>query len=305
MLVRSLLKDGANITVYDNLLFGDKSNLLEIEDQIELVRGDILSGRLFDVMKRQKIEYVFHLAAEPFIPHSYENPEKFFEVNVRGTINVLSACKTMDVARVVHISSSEVYGTAQQVPIDENHPTLPLSTYAVSKLAGDRVAYVFSYEHKVPTIIVRPFNAYGPRETQPYVIPEIISQLSKSNRLSLGNIKAKRDFTYVEDTAIGFIAAMLSDLLPGEVVNIGSNITYSIEEIAKKLGKLMGHNDVDITIDKSRLRPLDVNLLQCDYRRINEKTGWKPTVDIQEGLKRTTSWYLENGKEWGWEGYYP
>lgn len=300
-LVRELLKKGANVIVYDNFLYGDRTNLMEIEDHIQAINGDILSWKIYYAIKNYKVKYVFHLAAEPYIPHCYDNPEKFFDVNVKGTMNVLMACKTLDVERIIHFSSSEVYGTAQYIPMDEKHPTLPLSTYAVSKLAADRICFVFHHEHNIPVIILRPFNSYGPRETQPYVIPEIISQLARGNVVKLGNIKAKRDFTYVEDTAKGAIAIMESDIPNGEVVNLGSNKAYSVEELAHLIGKLMGHDYIEIKIESSRLRPLDVNLLQCDYSKAQKYANWKPEVDIEEGLRRTIEWYIKNGKCWSWE----
>jgi dTDP-glucose 4,6-dehydratase len=302
-LTRELLNRGANVIVYDNFLYGDKSNLMEIEDRIQIINGDILGWKIYQAIKEQKVEYVFHLAAEPYIPHCYDNPEKFFDVNVKGTVNVLMACKTLDVKRIVHFSSSEVYGTAQHIPMSEKHPTLPLSTYAVSKLAADRICFVFHHEHGIKVIILRPFNCYGPRETQPYVIPEIISQLSKGNVVKLGNIKAKRDFTYVEDIAKGAVTVMESDIPNGEVVNLGSNKAYSIEELAQLIGTLMGHDSIKIEIGNSRLRPLDVNFLQCDYLKAKNNTGWEPEVDIEEGLRRTIEWYMKNGKRWIWERF--
>lgn len=300
-LVRELLKEGANVIVYDNFLYGDKSNLLEIEDRIQTVNGDVLSWKIYHAIREYKVKYVFHLAAEPYIPHCYDNPEKFFDVNVKGTMNVLMACKTLDVKRIIHFSSSEVYGTAQYTPMDEKHPTLPLSTYAVSKLTADRLCFVFHHEHGIPVIILRPFNCYGPRETQPYVVPEIISQLARGNVVKLGNIKAKRDFTYVEDTAKGAIALIESNIPNGKVVNLGSNKTYSIEELAHIVGRLVEYDGIEIKIESSRLRPLDVDLLQCDYSKAKNYTDWEPQVNIEEGLERTIGWYMKNGKRWTWE----
>jgi len=300
-LVRELLKEGANVVVYDNFLYGDRCNLMDVEDRVQIVNGDVLSWKIYGAIKDNKVKYVFHLAAEPYIPHCYDNPEKFFDVNVKGTMNVLMACKTFDVKRVLHFSSSEVYGTAQYTPMDEKHPTLPLSNYAVSKLAADRLCFVFHHEHGIPVLILRPFNAYGPRETQPYVIPEIISQLCRGSTVKLGNTKAKRDFTYVEDTARAAIAMIKSDIPNGEVVNVGSNKAYSIEELANLVGKLVGYNDIEMKIEDSRLRPMDVSLLQCDYSKIKKFTEWEPTVCIEDGLNRTIDWYMENGKRWTWE----
>ena len=300
-LVRELLKEGANVVVYDNFLYGDRCNLMDVEDSIQIVNGDVLSWRIYGAIKEHKVKYVFHLAAEPYIPHCYDNPEKFFDVNVKGTMNVLMACKTLDVKRVLHFSSSEVYGTAQYTPMDEKHPTLPLSNYAVSKLAADRLCFVFHHEHGIPVIILRPFNCYGPRETQPYVIPEIISQLCRGSTVKLGNVKAKRDFTYVEDTAKAAIATMKSDIPNGEVVNLGSNKAYSVEELAYLVGKLVGYEGIEINVDSSRLRPMDVSVLQCDYSKIKKYTDWEPIINIEEGLRRTIDWYRENGKRWSWE----
>jgi nucleoside-diphosphate-sugar epimerase len=247
------------------------------------------------------VKYVFHLAAEPYIPRCYDNPEKFFDVNVKGTMNVLMACKIFSVERVIQFSSSEVYGTAQYTPIDEKHPTSPRSTYAVSKLAADRICFVFSHEHNIPVVILRPFNCYGPRETQPYVIPEIISQLSKGNVVNLGNIKASRDFTYVEDTVKGAVAIASSDIPKGEVINIGSNSSNSIEYLAQLIGNIMGHERVQLNVEKSRLRPLDVDLLVCDYSKLNRYTNWEPKVSLRDGLERTVKWFMENDKHWLWE----
>jgi dTDP-glucose 4,6-dehydratase len=300
-LVRELLKRKAKVVVYDNFLYGDRSNLTEIEDQVEIVNGDVLSWKIYSAIKNYKVDYVFNLAAEPYIPYSYDNPEKFFDVNTKGAVNVLMACKTLGVKRIMHFSSSEVYGSAKYTPMDENHPTLPLSTYAVSKLAADRLCFVFHKEHNIPVIILRPFNSYGPRETQPYVIPEIITQLSKGKSLKLGNIKAERDFTYVDDTARGAVDLLESDIPDGEVVNLGSNRAYSVEKLANLIGELMGHEQVKIEIEKSRLRPMDVDLLQCDYSKAKKYSGWEPKIDIKEGLKRTIEWYMTKGKRWIWE----
>jgi len=300
-LVIELLKRGAKVIVFDNFLYGDRTNLVDIKGEMRIVAGDVLGWKVYHTIKKHKVKYVFHLAAEPYIPKCYDNPERFFDVNVKGTMNVLMACKTLNVSRIVHFSSSEVYGTAKSIPMDENHPTLPLSTYAVSKLAADRLCFVFCHEHNVPVVIVRPFNCYGPRETQPYVVPEIIAQLSKNNTVKLGNVEAKRDFTYVEDTARGAIMTMESDIPNGEVVNLGSNKSYSIKEVAYLIAKLIGYDDIEMVIDKSRLRPLDVNILQCDYSKAKSLMRWEPKIDIDDGLKRTLDWYMKNGNHWTWE----
>lgn len=300
-LSHQLVDTGANLVVYDNFIYGEFGNLEDIRDEITVIDGDILSWRLYRAMKDYNIEYVFHLAAEPYIPHSYDNPEKFVDVNVKGTMNVLMAAKMQGVERIIHFSTSEVYGTAQKTPMDEEHATLPLSTYAVTKLAADRLCFVFSKEQQVPVVIIRPFNAYGPRETQPYVIPEMVSQLAKGPVIHLGNILAKRDFTFVEDTARGAIAAMNADIQPGELINLGSGRARSVREVAEELGMLMGHASIEILVDKNRLRPMDVSVLQCDYSKAKRVLGWCPSVDFRTGLKRTVDWFVANGKIWSWE----
>jgi nucleoside-diphosphate-sugar epimerase len=300
-IVKELVHRKANVIVYDNFSCGDMQNLEEVQNSIKTVTGDILHPRFKTILIENDVEYVFHLAAEPFIPKCYYYPEKFFEVNALGTLKVLRACKEANVKRILHYSTSEVYGTAKYIPMNEDHPTRPLSTYAASKLAADRLCFTLFHEHKVPVVILRQFNTYGPRETQPYVIPEIITQLSKSNEVKLGNIKARRDFTYVEDAAKGAIELMTCPGIEGEVINMGSGQDYSIEEIVYMLGDLMGYNSVKITIDANRLRPLDVDVLICDSSKVQKLIGWEPKTDIKEGLKRTIKWFREHGNKWIWE----
>lgn len=300
-LVRELLKEKANIVVYDNFLIGDSSNLDEVKDRIKIIRGDILDSRLKNTLAENAIDFVFNLAAEPYIPHCYERPAQFFEINANGALNVLLASKAAKVERVVQYSSSEVYGSARTVPMDENHPTLPLSTYAVSKLAADRLCYTLYHEQGIPVIILRQFNVYGPRETQPYVIPEMITQLNKDSSLNLGNVHARRDFTYVTDAARGAMELMQHKEAEGEVFNMGTGESYSMEEIAKMVSELMGNKRLTINIDKNRLRPLDVEKLQCDSAKMHRLTGWKPQVSFYDGLKCTIGHFRESGCKWLWE----
>ncbi|MFQ5710921.1 MAG: GDP-mannose 4,6-dehydratase [Candidatus Geothermarchaeales archaeon] len=300
-LVRELTREKANVVVYDNFLSGDMSNLTEIQDSVKVIEGNIVDPKFVQTLRENDIEYVFNLAAEPYIPHCYERPEKFFEVNALGTLNILLACEQVGVERMLQYSTSEVYGSARYVPIDENHPTNPLSTYAVSKLAADRLCFTFYHEHNIPVVILRQFNAYGPRETQPYIIPELISQLSRTNKLKLGNIKARRDFTYVEDAAKGAIALMKCKRAEGEVFNLGSGTDHSIEELANLIAELMGHDSVSISIEHERLRPLDVERLQCNYFKAYKYVGYNPKVDLKEGLTRTIEWFRRNNNAWIWE----
>lgn len=300
-IVRELLKEKANVVVYDNFLSGDMSNLKEVEDSIKIIKKDILNQDFKTILIENGIEYVFNLAAEPYIPHCYYRPQKFFEVNANGALNVLLASRDAKVKRIIQYSTSEVYGTAQYTPMDENHPTFPLSTYAVSKLAADRLCFTLHHEQNIPVIILRQFNVYGPRETQPYIVPEIITQLSKSNKVKLGNTKARRDLTYVGDAARGAIALMKCEQAVGQVVNLGTGIDYSVEQMARIIGEAMGHQRIEIVVDKPRLRPLDVERLQCNPAKLRQLTGWKPEVDFKAGAKETIEHFRQIGERWIWE----
>ncbi|MDP3765318.1 MAG: GDP-mannose 4,6-dehydratase [Nanoarchaeota archaeon] len=300
-LVRELIREKANVIVLDNFSSGDIVNLKEVEDSIQIIKGDIRDSNIKDILKKNNVEYVFNLAAFPFIPECYDKPLEFFDVDARGVLNIMLASKEANVKRILQYSTSEVYGTAKYVPMDEDHPTFPMSTYAVSKLAADRLCFTLHHEHNVPVIILRQFNVYGPRLTQPYVTPEIIKQLSKGNKVKIGNIEARRDLTYVTDAVRGAIDLMKHDNAVGEVFNMGSGKDWSIKELAEMIGALMGHKSIEIEIDKQRLRPLDVQRLQADYTKINKLTGWKPTIGLEEGLKKTIDWFKENGSKWIWE----
>ncbi|MFC1729978.1 SDR family NAD(P)-dependent oxidoreductase [candidate division KSB1 bacterium] len=300
-LVRELLKEKANVIVFDNFLSGKMKNLEEVKDKIEIIEGDIRDKKLKDVMIKNKVDFVFNLAAEPYIPHCYDRPENFFEINSNGAMNVMLSAKAAGVTRAIQYSSSEIYGTARQVPMDEFHPTIPFSTYAVSKLAADRLCFTLYHEQQIPIVILRQFNVYGPRETHPYVIPEIITQLNKGNKLKLGNVAARRDFTYVTDAAKGAIALMKCKKAEGEVVNMGYGQDWSIEEIAHIIGELMGHDKIEITTEKARFRPLDVQQLQCNYFKMHKLTGWDPIVGFKEGLQKTIDDFKNNNCKWLWE----
>ncbi|MBI1936244.1 GDP-mannose 4,6-dehydratase [Candidatus Woesearchaeota archaeon] len=300
-LVRELLGEGSNVIILDNFTSGDVANIEEVKDELTVINGDIRDKNLSKLLSKHGIEYIFNLAAFPFIPESYDKPEEFFDVDARGVLNMMLASKEAGVRRIIQYSTSEVYGTAKYVPMDENHPTFPCSTYAVSKLAADRLCYTLHHEQEIPVIILRQFNVYGPRITQPYVIAELIKQLSKSSRLKLGNINARRDMTYVTDAARGAIELMKCNDAVGEVVNMGSGKDWSIKEMAEIAGSLMGYSSVDIEVINRRLRPLDVERLQADYSKMNRLTGWKPTTGFQEGLKKTIDWFKGNGSQWIWE----
>lgn len=303
-LVRELLKERAKVVVYDNFLHGVKANIQELRNQIEVVPGDVLDEwKLIETAKKFKVSYIFHCVGDTYVPTAYDVPKRFFRINVEGTLNALLACKLLKMKRMLYVSSTEVYGEAMHQRIDEGHPLLPLNTYAVSKLAADRTCFTFFHEHDVPVIVARIFNAYGPRETEPYVIPEIIAQLDRGRTVELGNVKARRDFTYVDDISRGLIAALKSRIPDGDVVNVGTGKAYSVEEIANRIGKLMGHDKISIRISKLRLRRHDINLFACNNSKLVRYTGWHPLVPLDEGLKKTIKWFRANGSKWSWEDF--
>ena len=287
-IVRQLSTIGANVTIIDNLSSGKQEYIEEIPN-VKLINANIVNEDAVKSIVKDK-EYIINNAALPFIPDSYYMPKKFFDVNVNATINLaLAAIKEKKVKRFTHISSSEIYGTAKTIPMDENHVTLPQSTYAVSKLAGERVVFTMHKEHHLPAVIIRPFNSYGPNITQPYIIPEIITQILKGDKVKLGNINAKRDFTYVSDTARAIILSLVTDGIIGEVINVGSQRSYSIKELVNLISEIMGKK-VSIEMETSRFRPYDVDVLICNYERANRLLNWKPEISIRQGLKETIEW---------------
>jgi dTDP-glucose 4,6-dehydratase len=307
-ITKQLSKAGAKITILDNLSSG-KEQYVKGLPNVTLLKGDLANTDLVQKAVKNK-EYIIHLAALPFIPDSYYYPMEFFEVNVNATINLaLAAIREKKAKRFIHISSSEIYGSSRSSPMDENHPTTPHSTYAVSKLAGERVIYTMHKEHDLPSVIIRPFNSFGPNITQPYIIPEIIGQLLKGKReITLGNVNSKRDLTFVSDTARGIILTLVTDGIIGETINIGSERSIMIKDLVKMISELMS-KDVKIKIDPSRFRPHDVDSLICDYGRASRLLGWKPEVSIKDGLKTTIMWMKNNKVEFkaafkGWASSY-
>jgi nucleoside-diphosphate-sugar epimerase len=303
-LVRELLQSGAEVTVFDNFLHGHRSNLEEIRDQISVVPGDILdSWKLLAAGRAANPDYIFDCVGDTYVPTAYDVPRRFFQINVEGTLNILLLAKQLDVKRVLYVSSTEVYGEATQPAISEDHVLAPLNTYAVSKLAADRLCYTLFLEHEVPVVIARIFNAFGPRESEPYVIPEIILQLHRGNIVRLGNLEARRDFTYVNDTARGLMALILSRVGNGEAVNVGSGDAHSVKEVAELVAGLMGRSDLKIEVDPARLRRRDIELFRCDPTRLKALTGWEPSVNFRDGLTKTIRWFHDNGSRWSWEDF--
>ena len=292
--VSQLIKKNAMVTVLDNFSSGKKQYLKNNKKNLKIIKGDIIDEKIVSKAVKDQ-EYVIHLAALPFIPDSFYYPVDFFNVNTTGSVNLLwKSIQSKTVSRFTHISTSEVYGSAQHVPMDENHPTAPHSTYAVSKLAGDRVAFTLHKENGFPIVIIRPFNSYGPQYTQPYIIPEIMNQLLNGNKeLMLGNIEATRDFTYVSDTADAIIRSLESKKAIGEIINVGSNSEISIRDLAFKISKIAKKKS-KIRYDESRERPYDVDRLLCNNHKAQKLLDWKPTINLDQGLKKLFQWSIKN-----------
>jgi nucleoside-diphosphate-sugar epimerase len=268
---------------------------------VEIIEGDATDAfQLVQVMRTREIELVFNCVGDTFVPEAYDFPQRFFERNLLTTLNALRAAKETAVERMVYVSSTEVYGETGTEQTDENCALQPLNTYAVSKVAADRLCYTYHLEHGLRVIVARIFNSYGPRATHPYVIPEIIRQLEEGPQLRLGNVEAARDFTYVEDTARALVAIMESDLPGGDVVNVGSGHAHSVASLVKKLATIMGRTDVQLELDSSRLRRHDIQRFCADSGKLRRATGWEPRVSLEEGLARTVAWFREHGCRWSW-----
>ena len=292
-IVKQLSQIGASVTIIDNLSSG-KEKYIQGLSNVKLITADLLDRDVIKSAVKDK-EYVINNAALPFIPDSYYLPKKFFDVNVNATISLaLAIIKEKKTKRFVHISSSEIYGTARYIPMDESHHTTPQSTYAVSKLAGERVVFTMHKEHNLPAVIIRPFNSFGPNITQPYIIPEIIRQMMKGDVIKLGNLNAKRDLTYVTDTARGIILSLVKEGIVGEVINIGSQRSYSIKELVSLISEIMG-KEISLEVDPLRFRPYDVDTLICDYGRATKLLGWEPEITVKEGLEKTIEWIKKEG----------
>jgi len=284
---------GANVTIIDNLSSGKKEYIQNLSN-VTLITCDLNDEKKVKSAITNK-EYVINLAALPFIPDSYYYPREFFDVNVNAIISMLLSLKKENkIRRFIHISSSEIYGSSQYTPMDEKHPTIPQSTYAVSKLAGERVVYTMHKEHEIPVVIIRPFNSFGPNITQPYIIPEIISQIiDGKEELKLGNINSRRDLTFVSDTANAIITSLIAPDVVGETINVGSGNSLIIKELVELISEIFSKK-VSISFDSSRLRPHDVDSLVCDNSKAKKILGWEPTISIKDGLEQTIQWAQQN-----------
>lgn len=239
-------------------------------------------------------DIVFHLAALIAIPYSYRAPASYLRVNVEGTLNVLQTARDVGVGRLVHTSTSEVYGTAQYVPIDEGHPLQGQSPYAASKIAADKFVEAFHLSFGVPAVTVRPFNTFGPRQSPRAVVPAIITQCLSDGVVRLGNLHPTRDFNYVSNTVDGFLRAGATPGIEGRTVNLGSGREIAIGELARLIA-VLAHRPVTIEHDPERGRPAssEVNRLNADNRAAQTLLGWKPSVTLEQGLAKTIAWVRE------------
>ncbi|MFF8830018.1 SDR family NAD(P)-dependent oxidoreductase [Streptomyces sp. NPDC015131] len=292
-LVDLLLERGARVRAFVHYKpYGDKGNLRHRMDDVETIAGDVRdAGRVMDAVAG--CDTVFHLAALIGIPYSYDAPGAYVQTNVTGTENVAEACRRYGVRRMVHTSTSEVYGTARTVPIAEDHPLQPQSPYSASKIGADMMALSHRHAFDLPVTVVRPFNTYGPRQSARAVIPTILAQLHAGAReIRLGSLSPTRDFTYVTDTARGFLAVAGCDRALGEVVNLGTGREIAVGDLARRLITASGREGVEIVVDPGRLRPSgsEVERLLSDNRRAREWAGWVPETSLEEGLRRTSEW---------------
>ncbi|MBI5032967.1 MAG: GDP-mannose 4,6-dehydratase [Chloroflexi bacterium] len=294
-LVERLVSEGARVRAFVRYTARSDIGYLrlappDVLSKIDFVFGDLRDeNAVADAMRG--IDIVFHLGALIAIPYSYLHPREVVETNVIGTLNVLMAARAHKTSRVIHTSTSEVYGTALRVPIDEEHPLQGQSPYSASKIGADKLVESFVRSFEVPAVTIRPFNTYGPRQSARAVIPTIISQALTRDEIYLGDLTPTRDFTYVADTADGFVRAALADSVIGETINLGNDREISVGELAQLIIQLVGR-PVELKTDPARVRPSasEVRRLHADNRKAKAKLGWSPRTSFDEGLAKTIDW---------------
>jgi NAD dependent epimerase/dehydratase len=297
-LTEKLVKDGNKVKALVN--YNSRNNWGWLENNPVLKDVEIISGNIrdFDLVNNatKNCDTVFHLAALIGIPYSYISPSAYIKTNIEGTYNVLESARKNNLSNVIITSTSETYGSAQYVPICENHPLVGQSPYSASKIAADQLAISYNKSFDLPVKIVRPFNTYGPRQSERAIIPTIISQiLNNKKEITLGNTTPTRDFTFVKDTVKGFLEISKNHSLNGEVTNIGMKEEISVLDLVKLIANLMG-TEIQIKADDNRIRPdnSEVQRLFCDNSKIIAKTKWLPDYNIRSGLNETINWAREN-----------
>jgi NAD dependent epimerase/dehydratase len=296
-LAERLVREGAEVTAmvhYNALGSNGWLDSSPLKADMNIVAGDICDpGFMHTVIEGQNI--VFHLAALIAIPYSYVAPESYVRTNVIGTLNVLQAARRCGTERVLHTSTSEVYGTALYVPIDEKHPLQGQSPYSASKIGADKMAESFHLSFETPVVSVRPFNTFGPRQSARAVIPTILSQILTRGEVKLGSLTPTRDLNFVDNTVDGYIEAGINPAAIGRTISLGSGREISIGDLAAMIAKIVG-KDAEITIDEQRLRPSksEVERLLADNTLASELLGWSPKIDLETGLERTIEWFRGN-----------
>jgi NAD dependent epimerase/dehydratase len=298
-LVDRLLGEGAEVRALVHYSPSGRLGWLQgREADVEIIAGDVRDGeRVLQAVEGTQV--VFHLAALIGIPYSYESPESYVQTNVLGTYHVLNAGRRAGVERVVHTSTSEVYGTALSVPIAESHPLQPQSPYSATKIGADMLTISFHRSFGLPVAIVRPFNTYGPRQSTRAVIPTLLGQLyGDAEQIRVGAVSPTRDFNYVDDTVGGFLAVAMADRAIGEIINIGSGREISVGDLVELLFEVTGRRK-ELVVEDERLRPTgsEVHRLLCDNTRARDWAGWKPQVSLEEGLRATAEWVRQNLSE--------
>lgn len=298
-LVEALVQRGARVRAFIRYgSRGDRGWLATIAQdamsEVEIFTGDVRDPLLVDAAVAGS-EVLFHLAALIGIPYSYRAPDSYVAVNVGGTVNVLDSCRRHGVGRVVQTSTSEVYGTAQYVPIDERHPLAPQSPYAASKSAADQLALSYHASFGTPVVVLRPFNTYGPRQSPRAVIPTIISQLLRSSTVQIGSTDPTRDFTYVSDTVDGFIRCAMATGIDGRTIQLGTGHEISVGVLARSIASLLG-SELRLNVDQRRVRPgsSEVMRLVSNNALAAATLGWRPQVPLEAGLHSTIEWIRAN-----------
>jgi len=297
-LTELMVRAGYNVKAF--IHYNSKNNWGWLEEskckkEIEIITGDIRDyDSVYSAMNG--VDTVFHLAALIGIPYSYVSPLAYIRTNIEGTYNILQSAKELELQNILITSTSETYGTAQYVPIDEKHPMVGQSPYSATKIAADQIALSYYRSFNLPVKVVRPFNTYGPRQSARAFIPTVISQvLSGIDEIKVGNLTPTRDLTYVKDTARGFLEIAKSDSTVGEITNIGMKEEISMGNLVKLIGKIIGQ-EITIVTDKNRIRPekSEVERLFCDNSKILKNTNWKPQYDLEKGIQETVAWLKEN-----------
>ncbi len=294
-LVERLTREGAQVRAFVRYNSRNDVGMLklipaDVFSQLEILQGDLRDNEA--VRKAVTgVDTVFHLGALIAIPYSYVNPREVIDVNIMGTLNVLMAARDSGARRVVHTSTSEVYGTARYVPIDEKHPLQGQSPYSASKIGADRIAESFYRSFEVPVATLRPFNTFGPRQSARAVIPTIITQALTRDEVKLGSLEPSRDFTFVADTVEGFLRIASADNVLGEEINLGNDNTIRIGDLAEKIFGIVGRSP-KLVADPQRVRPgkSEVMKLWASNQKAKELIGWEPCVSLDEGLRLTVEW---------------